>query len=278
MIEGWEILHATAANPEGPWEVIPPATLLGVSGPHVAAPGVIFDPTMREFHLFIQTEFMALGGTVEHVVSTDGETFTRRSTALDSIPLTTESGIYDPHPAIIGGKKVLCYSGMADVTRPDLYLAVSESDSWDGPWKREGRILAHEDVPHQNQHGHHDYEWGLEGAQLIELPSGCVMLCAVCFLPEGERGTRQRVFLAFAPTVKGPYYTAGAILETGYAEWEKGENGHAAGVIHGDRFLLFYQGRAGDHHPWQYGLAEYAVGDLEKMAEHLLQEQHDHAV
>lgn len=276
--EGWEILHAKAHSPRGPWQLTAPATLIGVSGPHVAAPGVVFDPQTREFHLFIQTEFLMLGGTIEHLVSADGETFLRRSTVLESLPLTTEAGIYDPHPAIINGRNMLCYSAMADVSRPDLYLAVSETNTWDGPWKREGRILAHEDVPHHNQRGSHDYEWGLEGAQLVGLPSGRVMLCAVCFLPQGDRGTRQRVFLAFGPQPKGPYYTAGAILETGYADWERGENGHAAGMVVDGSFLLFYQGREGDGKPWQYGLAEYAVTDIEDMAEHLLKEKHDHVV
>lgn len=37
---------------------------------------------------------------------------------------------------------------------------------------------------------HPDYEWGIEGAQLVELPDGRVLLNATCFLPEGRRGNR----------------------------------------------------------------------------------------
>lgn len=269
--EIWHILHATAQTPEGPWIEQEASILEVVEGPHVAAPGVIYDNEERLFHMFIQREFMQLGGTVEHLVSHDGNRFRFSDTSLTSNPETKEAGIYDPHPALIGGKKYFIYSGMEKVARPDLYLAESESGSWNGPWKRLGKIVAHEDIFHHNQHTHEDYEWGLEGSQLIQLPRGNILLNAVCFLPEGRRGERQRVFFAAASKVTGPYYTMGPIIEP-FGEqqkpenWESGENGHAAGIIHEDKLLLFYQSRAfSPRSRWCYGLAVFNIEEIEKL-------------
>ncbi len=269
--EIWHILHATADNPEGTWLEQEASILEVVEGPHVAAPGVIYDPGEKLFHMFIQREFMQLGGTVEHLFSEDGRRFRFSDTSLTSLPGTSEAGIYDPHPAIINGKKYFISSGMERVARPDLFLAESESGSWNGPWVRKGKILAHEDIFHHNQHTHEDYEWGLEGSQLIQLPSGNLLLNAVCFLPEGRRGERQRVFFAAAKNVTGPYYTLGPIIEP-FGEqqkpenWESGENGHAAGIVHNDLLYLFYQSRAFSHRSrWCYGLAAFEINEVERL-------------
>lgn len=277
--EMWHILHATAEKPEGPWIEQEASILEVVEGPHVAAPGVIFDPEERIFHMFIQREFMQLGGTVEHLVSHDGNRFRFNDTSLTSLSGTTsEAGIYDPHPALLNGKKYFIYSGMERVCRPDLFLAESESGSWNGPWTRRGRIVAHEDIFHHNQHTHEDYEWGLEGSQLIELPSGNILLNAVCFLPVGRRGERQRVFFAAAKDIMGPYHTLGPVIEPfGEQEnpenWESGENGHAAGLIHEDLLYLFYQSRAfSPRNRWCYGLATFKVSDIEKVITEYIQQ------
>jgi hypothetical protein len=273
--EVWHILHATAEKPEGPWIEQEASILEVVEGPHVAAPGVIYDHDERLFHMFIQREFMQLGGTVEHLSSIDGRHFRFHDTSLTSIPNSDQSGIYDPHPAIVNGKKYFIYSGMERVSHPDLFLAESESGSWDGPWVRRGRILAHENVFHHNQHTQEDYEWGLEGSQLIELPSGNILLNGVCFLPSGRRGERQRVFFAAARDILGPYYTMGPVIEplgAGHEhDWETGENGHAAGIINGDSFYLFYQSRAfSPRNRWCYGLAVFKVEDIERLVEKTL--------
>jgi hypothetical protein len=276
--EVWHILHATAPNPEGPWTEQEAPLLDVVEGPHVAAPGVIYDPNKQLFHMFVQREFMQLGGTIEHLVSVDGKKFQFSDTALESIPGTTEAGIYDPHPAMIDGKMYLIYSAMDRISHPDLFLAESEG-SWRGPWKRHGRILGHENIPHHNQHTQENYEWGLEGSQLIPLPSGNILLNAVCFLPEGRRGERQRVFFAAARMPSGPFHTLGTVIdpienqsgETTEEHWESGDNGHAAGIIHGDSLYLFYQSRAfSPRNRWCYGLAEFEVAAVEKMVAEVL--------
>jgi len=118
---------------------------------------------------------------------------------------------------------------------------------------RLGRILDHDDVAHHhNPRDHSDYEWGIEGAQLAELPDGRVLLNATCFLPQGRRGERQRVFLAVADSVNGPFRSLGPVLEP----QELGENGHATVLVEPDHLVLCYQSRLeSTSHFWRYGLA-----------------------
>lgn len=258
--EVWVITHAVAHSPEGPWHPVGPIELQGIAGPHIAAPGIVWEDGV--FHMFVQTDFMALGGTIEYATSHDGHVFVHQHTALTSVVHGEEAGLYDPHPSRVGGVPYLVYSGMSEVGRPDIYVARSQSGTWDGPWDRVGCILRHEHVPHHNQRDHLDYEWGLEGPQLVELAPGLVLLTAVSFLATGERGTRQRVFFAFAHDVPGPYVSLGPLLEP-QGDWEGGENGHAAGFVMHDKLLLWYQARGrGEHHSWRYGLAQYRLEDV----------------
>ena len=126
--ETWRILHATAPDLYGPWVEHEPI-VLPVSGSGVAAPGVIYESGV--FHMFVQTEFMKSGGRCEHVVSNDGFQWVVLNSALVALPDTEEDGIYDPHPAIIGGKRYIVYSGMPKFTKvpqPDIYLVCSQSE------------------------------------------------------------------------------------------------------------------------------------------------------
>ncbi len=252
--ETWQIYHATAPGIEGPWTEQPTINL-ALRGSGVAAPGVIFSDGL--FRMFIQTEFMKTDGTIEYLTSPDGYAWTHVNTALRSMTDTAEHGIYDPHPAMIGGACYLTYSGMPAgwPPKPDIYLARSVSGTWEGPWVRLGSILDHEAVAgHHNQHGSVDYEWGIEGAQLVELPDGRVLLNATSFLPSGTRGSRQRVFFAVASDVQGPYQSIGPILEpSGF-----GENGHATALLDGNNVVLCYQARLeSTGHCWRYGLARF---------------------
>ena len=98
--ESWRILHATALDLYGPWLEHEPI-VLPLTGSGVAAPGVIHESGV--FHMFIQTEFMKSGGRCEHAVSNDGFHWVVLNSAILALPGTDEDGIYDPHPAIIGG-------------------------------------------------------------------------------------------------------------------------------------------------------------------------------
>lgn len=255
-VESWKIYHATAPHLEGPWTQHDLITL-PVEGSGVAAPGVVFDAGV--FHMFIQTEFMKSGGRCEHLVSNDGFVWVTLPAALAALPGTDEDGIYDPHPAEIGGAKYIVYSAMprfATVPQPDVFLARSRSGTWFGPWDRMGKILDHDEIPHHNPRSHPDYEWGIEGPQLVELPDGRVLLNATCFLPQGARGSRQRVFLAVADRVEGPYHTLGPVLDHS----EPGENGHSTVMVMGGEMVVFYQSRVPEtQHRWRYGILRGAL-------------------
>jgi hypothetical protein len=248
---GAEVLHCTARSLTGPWREEPAPAMRGVDQITThCAPGVVAEG--GHLHLFLQEAFNILGGHIEHLVSDDGgTTFVRRGTALGSNPRRGEAGIYDPDVALIQGQHYLVYAGMSVVGQPDLYLARSRSRSWNGPWARLGCILDHARVPCHNQIGTEDYEWGLEGPQLLELPGGGVLLVAVCFLPDRPLGHRQRLLLAAAEDVAGPYVVLGAAVDpTGPAA--TGENGHGTAVMGDDGLIhLIYQERAGSGLPWR---------------------------
>ncbi|MES2216431.1 MAG: hypothetical protein V4481_04000 [Patescibacteria group bacterium] len=274
--ETWQILHATAPDIEGPWKEEEPVALLGIDGPHVAAPSVYFDQVDCLFHMAVQKDFMSIGGSIEYLVSANGKTFTRMSTILDPIGGTSEAGLYDPHFSLIGNSRYMAYSGIPAVMtydrpfvpQPDVYLAKSDRNLWSGPWQRVRKILDHEQISwHHNKREHPDYEWGIEGPQLVELPDGSILLNATCFIEEGRRGTRQRVFFAHSLTVDGTYTSLGPVLSERDAEWESGENGHATVFIKDTIVYLFYQARSQSNpeptqNNWHYGLALFRVEDV----------------
>ncbi len=265
------VLHATAPALEGPWQEEPPAQLTGVRGGALAAPGVIYAPEESfPFQMFIQTDYRALGSRLEHLTSADGQHFHFTGTALASIAESHEAAIYDPHPAEIGGRKYLTYSGSLEIGRPDIFLAESQTGRWSGPWRRLAQILRHAEIPHHNQLDHEDYEWGLEGSQLVALPSGRIFLNAVCFLPQARPGERQRIFFAAGEKVTGPFRTLGPIFDRLSGDWEPGENGHASALIRGDELYLFYQARSLALGRWRWGLATVAVSELEIVVSDIL--------
>jgi hypothetical protein len=171
--------------------------------------------------------------------------------------------VYDPDVAEIAGRRYLTYAAMSVVGQPDLYLAQASTGSWNGPWRRLGCILDHARVPCHNQLGTDDYEWGLEGPQLMEIPGGGVLLNAVCFLPERPTGHRQRLLMAVAEEPEDPYVVLGAAVEpSGPAG--AGENGHGTAVLGEDgRIHLVYRERAGDGLPWRIRRASVAPAALQ---------------
>lgn len=277
--EEWQILHATAPALTGPWTEQEPARLLGLGGPHVAAPSVVYNPINKLYHMAIQRDFTAIGGGIEYLVSSDGHVFTHMKTILDPADGGGEAGLYDPHFSLIRSEKYMVYSGIPAlmtydrpfVPQPDIYLAKSESNLWPGPWKRVKKILDHADIAwHHNHKEHADYEWGIEGPQLYELPNGKVLLNATCFITEGRRGTRQRVFFAVGDTPEGPYTSFGPVLTDRDEAWESGENGHATVEVQDDTLYLFYQARSmkktdPTNNNWMYGLAQFSVDDIQSV-------------
>jgi hypothetical protein len=265
ITEQWQILHAVSQNMEGPWTELPPVMLHGIAPtPHTCAPGIIVDE--NGFHMFVQTEFMGPEGKIHYLHSTDGQNFHHVNIAVESLANTNQASMYDPHPAIItnaqGQKEYyLTFSAGPDTgygkpVHGDIFLVKSKTNSWKGPWKRLGSILDHNNVPHHNQHDFEDYEWGLEGAQLIQLGNNKFLLNVVCFLPQGARGTRQRVFFALATSPQGPFTSVGPVLNPLPNDFESGENGHAAGFLRDNKLHLFYQSRPNaPDAKWRFGMA-----------------------
>ncbi len=282
IVESWEILHATAPALKGPWQVRAPAHLAGVRSERVAAPGVLNDGD--RLHMFVQTDFMSPGGTLEHLVSIDqGVSFQRIDTAIRSSEGTPESGVFDVHPIGADGACYLVYSAMsqdlqglrwnpeahADVRGPDVHLAVSRSGTWDGPWERRGVILRQEEVPWHAALGHPAHEWGLEGPQLLALPDGRFLMSAVCFLGNRPRFQRQRLFWAIADDIAGPYRMIGFPIEPQGDGWESAEVGHGTLVVAGDEVWQFYQARSRHlrdvdqgETQWRYGAAAWRLSEL----------------
>ncbi len=257
----FEILHATAPDLHGRWQLRAPVRLPdGLRGSCLAAPGAIAED--GEVQMFVQTDYNLPDGRIEYLRSRDGgESFEHLGTALESSSQLGEAGIYDAHPAVLGGERYLAYSAFSTVGEPDIHLARSAGGGWEGPWERLGPILRHEEVPFHNPRGAEDYEWGLEGAQLLELPDGGVLLIAVCFLDGGRPAFRQRVFTACAPRPEGPYEVLEPLLERA-ATLLPGENGHAAGLLDGAELSLMFQHRpSGDPH-WRYALANVPLAEL----------------
>ncbi|MDB4991916.1 MAG: hypothetical protein JWL75_161 [Parcubacteria group bacterium] len=277
--EEWEILHATAPSIEGPWTELGAVTLRGVDGIHIAAPSVVYDSEDELFHMVVQKDFIDVGGGLAYLVSSNGHTFTKMRTLMRPTN-EIEAGLYDPQFCIIDNKKYLVYSGIPEirpsavrsytVLQPDVYLAKSTTDYWSGHWKRMKAILRHEDIAwHHNDREHPDYEWGIEGPELQQLPGGLLFLNATSFITEGRRGTRQRVFFALADDIKGPYVSLGPVLSTeNVEEWENGENGHASSWIVGEELYLFYQARSQvvidpkEANNWRYGIAVFKIADI----------------
>jgi len=279
--EVWVILHATAPSITGPWTEREPCELRGVCGDHVAAPSVYYDPSDSAFHMIVQTEFTSIGGTIEYLRSVDGHVFEHVNTALHSVPDSSEAGIYDAHQVLVGETKYIVYAGTPAIEgfnnqyiiQPDVHLAYSDSadSSWIGPWVREGIILDHDHIDwHHNPRSHKEYEWGIEGPQILQLPNGTFFLNATCFLANGRFGTRQRVFFAVSKTIAGPYTSLGPIIDPALYqehEWLSGENGHATAIIQGNELYLFFQARSSAaHHAvdnnWRYGIAVFDIDEL----------------
>lgn len=255
-----EILHATADELSGPWRMQDASVLVGVTGDTVA-PGLLAEGDL--LHMYIQTTFNVLGGGAEHLISEDGgSTFLRQGVALRARPGSAEAGIYDPHPVQIAGNRYLVYAAFSVIGRPDVFLARSRSGGWEGPWERLGCILAHPHVSGHNQHDDPDYEWGLEGPQLLELPDGRVLLNATCFLANASPRDRQRVFLGVGDAATGPFDVLGPMVP-GRQDGEAFENGHATALLDDDRRLqLVFHEWTSAHAGWRFGRASADVTDL----------------
>jgi galactokinase/galactose mutarotase-like enzyme len=206
------LFHLASDSETGPYLEENPPVLLGDMPKGIyEAPSLVAEG--NRLHLFAQTTYYRLGGTIEHFVSTDGHTFTWTNTALRPIPGSAQAGIYDVDACELGAKagggqprQALIYSGFSRDggrdDRPDPCVFLAESrESWEGLFVNGRRpILTDRDVAWHNSHDPANpyYEWGLEGAQLLRLSSDRYLLLCVGFekRPGREYMAAQRLFFA----------------------------------------------------------------------------------
>jgi hypothetical protein len=203
------MFHLVADAETGPFIELNPPVLTGKfpKGIYEAPTFVAEGDTL---HLFAQTTYYRFGGTIEHFVSQDGHYFTWANTALRSLPGGQQSGVYDVDavllPSVGKSAAALVYSGFGreggrdDRPDPQLFVALSR-EGWNGTFANGKRpILTDADVPWHNSHDSSNpyYEWGLEGAQLVPMPNGDLLLLSVAFEKRPSRHYMPAQRLLFA--------------------------------------------------------------------------------
>ncbi|MEZ0224510.1 MAG: hypothetical protein ACAH83_08155 [Alphaproteobacteria bacterium] len=259
----------TAAAPEGPWQEEAPAELSGVSGPEVCAPAVVMEEKDGKplFKMYIQTSCFHEDGVIAVATSTDGIHFTAEKTVMTKDDVRGSVSLYDVAVSDIthGGKPAECmvFSAYREIGCGDVYISMRDKGA--AAWEQPVLALRQEDVPFHNKPGSENFEWGLEGAKVVQLADDAYLMAGVCFL-DGEtsaRGTRQRVFFAAASSPLGPFVPMNTPIDpTPYKEGT-GENGHPDIIDLGDKLGILYQERAGEGRdkPWhlRYARADKAA-------------------
>jgi hypothetical protein len=252
--------HLTSKNIEGKWQEEKPLDLGEFNRCGVEAPGVDF--SNGRMHLYIQETHDSPNGNIYWGNSEDGYNFEMKGVALTSDEGTREAGIYDAAIKTINSVAYLLYSAFPfpyvdddgnrfDGIHGDIALARSlEGSNYGSAWEKLGCIISHEDVPFHNQHDDPNREWGLEGGDLLELKDGSVLLIGVCFLKYAEPCHRQRIFVAHAKNMVGPFRIIG-LLTNPCNDWGARENGHPCMVKQNGRIYIFTQVLTSD---WRLGL------------------------
>lgn len=284
--ERWIVGRFYATSPVGPWFEDKPAEIIGVEGPEVCAPAVTYDSEREIYEMYVQTCCFGVDGVIVHAVSEDGKTFLPRGTNLVNkqsvkFPITPLQGVYDVgiSDMTIDHEEYVCltYTGIRKVGCGDLYYRLGKKLSDRTMQWSDDRLLLSQDATSfasvHNAPGSIDFEWGLEGAKVVQL-GDVFMIVGVCFLPSEPphntraRGTRQRIFMALADTIDGPYTFWDLPIQP-----EHGEVGHPDIILDKDSLYLVYQERYGDRdengrsYPWYLCAARYELVDFINRAE-----------
>ena len=269
----WKVGRFVAADPFGVWREIESVQFHKLSGPQLCAPAVEYAVVAGQptWTMYIQTACFEENGVIAFATSTDGLHFygqpkvvaSRDSIEQGIVPII---GVYDVGTSEIKyqGESYHCvlFSGYRRVGCGDLYLSVKKSH--ESEWGRGVCILSQEDVPFHNHPEYEHFEWGLEGAKIIQLAEDRFALIGVCFLPKPHEflGTRQRVFFATASTPFGPFTPVGMPIEPQQNEWNTGENGHPDTLLINNQLVVVYQERAGNAYPWHLRITSYDVNQF----------------
>ena len=272
VAEGVRVSRFAAASPGGPWQELAPAMVHGVDGPEVCAPSVVLEQKDENsvWKMYIQTSCFGKDGVIALASSADGKTFNAEPTAMTKEQLPPGDipvvGLYDVSVSTVlrDGRPCDCmvFSGYRSIGCGDVYVSLREKGA--AAWEKPQLALRQEEVPFHNRPETRNFEWGLEGAKVVQLADDAFLMVGVCFLDKGieERGTRQRVFFAASATPGGPFIPMGTPVEpTPYAEGT-GENGHPDTIDLGDKLGLLYQERAGEGRPWHLRYGEMDKEEL----------------
>jgi hypothetical protein len=255
----WKVARYGTNDLMGPWQELRSPTLIGLSGPQLCAPALRyeFEDGQPRYSLYIQTACFEPGGVIMEAESTDGVTFRGKPEPLvtkDSVrakrPLI---GVYDPSysQVTVDGRMHDCLT-FTGITRMnphwpheamgDIYLMLRERGTSRARWSEPRLVLEMSDImfhnqPRQAKEGWCVYEWCPEGTQVLGLDDKHYLMIGVCFLPKGEGcdGERQRVFLAAADNIQGPYVAFARPFEPVDG---KGENGHPDTVVDWENQVL----------------------------------------
>jgi hypothetical protein len=271
----WVVGRFAADHPCGPWREVPPVRFHGLAGPQLCAPAVTYDEREGEppWTMYIQTACLEADGVIGLATSADGLDFHGRPE-----PVVTRRSLERGQPSLVGvydagvsrvrhrGRPLTCmlFTGCNRVGDGDLYLAVRDDARREAGWTPARRVLGQHEVHFHNRPGCEHYEWGLEGAELVQLGEDAYLMVGVCFLEKGrgEAGNRQRVFFAASRSPFGPFVPLGTPVPPARHGEGRGENGHPAAVVEGDSLHLVYQERAGEGWPWHLRHATFPLAGL----------------
>ena len=85
----------------------------------------------------------------------------------------------------------MLFTGCNRVGDGDLYLTVRDEARREAGWTPARRVLGQHEVHFHNRPGYEHYEWGLEGAELVQLGEDAYLMVGVCFLEKGRSPARS---------------------------------------------------------------------------------------
>lgn len=266
----WLVGRFIANNLLDEWQEIEPVIFHNLAGPQLCAPAVMYENINGQnlWTMYIQTACFEADGIIAFATSNDGQNFYGQPHPLASRETIVNSpspviGVYDAGISEIKyqGEDLLCllYSGYRRIGCGDLYLSTKRKN--EEQWSAGKCIISQEDIPFHNRPDDEFFEWGLEGAKLVQLADDCLMMIGVCFLPlpNGALGTRQRVFLAVADNINGPYKPVGTPFAPQKNDGKSGENGHPDTLVNDEELVVIYQERLGNGQPWHLRAAAFNI-------------------
>jgi hypothetical protein len=277
-IQQWIVGRFVADDPNGVWEEIEPVSFVGIAGPQLCAPAVMFEgpDNTESWKMYIQTACFEENGVIAEATSKDGKVFSSMHASLITKQHISENkhtvvGVYDAGISTVTldgvDYEVMIFSGYRQVGSGDIYLTWKKRDDLYSNWVKPRLILDQEDVPFHNKPGSEFFEWGLEGGKILQVRENMFILVGVCFLPlpRGYEGKRQRVFMAASSSLDGPYIPLGTPFPPQQYNKGMGEHGHPDSFVFEDKLIVIFQEREMDGKPWHLRIATF---DLKKFMEY----------